>query len=270
MRYLLPTLLFIILSCPSYAQDQAKKLLTLRTNATIPSSEYSKYFRENSNGQVRREYVYEGKDGPIPRTYQVYIPEGYNAEKEYPVVVLLHEKNRTGVSMVQKWMELADNADLVLLGPTHPEKDWVMSLEEANIIEGMIDHLDEKVSIDRSRLYLFGHISGGNFASYMTILKPNLFAAIAVHSGYFLNHKVYFQIDPYTIRKTPIIFLTGMDNGVVPLKYTKDSAKFLADQGHDTMYVEYISHNHWYYTISNELNLKALTFMSQFKKKEEE
>ncbi len=261
-------LLIMLYACPSFAQDGGKQLIYERDHATIPSSEYSSFFRENSNGQVRREFIYEGKDGAVPRTYQVYIPENYSAKKEYPVIVLLHGPKRTGVSLVQKWMPLADSAELVLIGPTHPSKGWDVSLEEANIIEGMIDHLDEKVNIDRSRLYLFGHSAGGHFASYMTVLKPNLFAAIAVHAGYFLNHKIYFQVDNNFIRKTPIIFIAGMSDAIVPSQNVSASAKFLAEQGHDAMYVEYIGHTHWYYTIANEINLKALTFLSQFKKEE--
>ena len=268
LQYLILLIIIVFSYDISNAQEIAKKPTYLRTNASIPYTEYQKYFRENSNGQVKREYIHDGKNGPVSRTYQVYIPEDYTAEKEYPVIILLHEAGRTGVSLVQKWMPLADSAGLVLLGPTYPGKDWEISLEEANIIEGMIDHLDEKVNIDRSRLYLFGHLSGGHFASYMTILKQNLFAAIAVHSGYLLNHKIYFQVD-YLKRRTPIIFMSGMSNKVVPLNKIKESAKFLADQGHDAMYVEYTSHNHWYYTIANELKLQALTFMSQFKNSEE-
>lgn len=254
-------LLYIVCPVSAFASGN---LEVEEIRPSIPTSSYNEKYVENNQGQLTRTYEKAGWLGATKRNYQLYVPDFYKPDTAYPVVVLLHGSQRTGVSLVEKWIPLAKEAGLILIGPTHPLQGWPVDMNEADIIEGIINDVGQNYHIDRRHLYLFGHSSGGRFASAMPYLKPDLFTAIVVNAGA-LQSPADYKLNKDD-RKVPIAFLAGSNDTSVPINDSANSAEFYAKHGHDTLFVDFLQHNHWYYTIAPEINRRALAFMIKYKK----
>ena len=143
-----------------------------RAEASIPPEGYVTPYVEDDTGQKSHSLKIDGHF----QDYQLYIPQQYKAtNRPYPLIVLLHGALRTGVSLVDKWKNLADEKGLILVGPTNWQSTWTLTKEEADTIEAITQHVTKQMRIDTQRLYLFGHSSGGHMATLIAMWKPNLF-----------------------------------------------------------------------------------------------
>jgi len=102
--------------------------------------------------------------------YWAYVPEDYNPEFKYGLVVWLHPAGDTmEATMLKAWQTLCDERGLILLGPKAGQiAGWIP--DEIEFVKDTVEMFLEKYSIDRSRVALHGYASGGSFA-YMTALK---------------------------------------------------------------------------------------------------
>ncbi len=271
MRYLLLlgwSLFFCLPFSASATVEPESKLMTQKYMPSVPVSSYKYDYKESAKGQATIDFEYWGDHGKTERQYQIYLPSEYHSGRRYPLLVLLHGSERTGVSVVQKWIPLAEKIGIVLLGPSHPDRDWPLTKEEvkieADIIEAMVEQVQEKIAVDPRRTYIFGTSSGGDLALYMTFLKPYLFASIAVHDAYLRNMEDYLRAEEPD-HKIPVAFIAGTNDRRAPIDKVRDSADFLARQGHFVLLIEFLGHNDWYYTIASEINAKAIRFMSLYK-----
>ena len=67
-----------------------------------------------SSARVSKErLVSQGKD----RTYYLFLPESVAPSSPAPLIVLLHGSGRNGLSLVDKWKDLAARDGIILAGP---------------------------------------------------------------------------------------------------------------------------------------------------------
>ena len=258
---------------PASALGQNSPNLSVETlRLSIPPSKYVTPYRETSKNQIEKSVTIEQKSFFSSKTmsmsYQLYVPKGYTEKRKYPLIVLLHGANRTGKSVNERWQRMADEVGLVLAAPTspHPKKIWMVGNElqsYADLTEAVTNEVLNNLSIDKSRVYLFGHSNGGIFATVMPLYKPNLYAAIVVNAGKLPNGAA--EQVPHMKAKVPIAFLIGTHDNIFPLQAVRNSAETFAANGHRTTLKIFNRHNHWYYTPAHEINQHALGFMLQHK-----
>src|SRR5215470_4562878 len=51
------------------------------------------------------------------RAYYLYVPSTLQPGSQAPLIVMLHGSNRTGVTLVEKWKDLAKKEGIILAGP---------------------------------------------------------------------------------------------------------------------------------------------------------
>src|SRR3990172_3477278 len=51
------------------------------------------------------------------RTYYLMVPESAKASPSAPLIVLLHGSERNGLSLMEKWKELASREGIIIAGP---------------------------------------------------------------------------------------------------------------------------------------------------------
>ena len=258
---------------PALVQAQNSPNLSVETlRLSIPSSKYVTPYRETNKNQIEKfvtiSYTSFFSSKSMSMSYQLYLPKGYTEKRKYPLIVLLHGANRTGKSVNERWQRMADEVGLVLAAPTspHPKKIWMVGNElasYADLIEAVTNNVLNNLSIDRSRVYLFGHSNGGMFATVMPLYNPNLYAAIVVNAGKLPNGAA--EQVPNMKAKVPIAFLIGTHDNIFPLQAVQNSAETFASNGHPTTLKIFNRHNHWYYTPAHEINQHALGFMLQYK-----
>jgi len=85
---------------------------------------------------------------------------------------------------------------------------WVSSSSGHDLpfFDALITELDKRFSVDRARIYVFGHSNGASFASFLLYTRPGVVAAVAVHSGIFPlgNHR-----SPAPNYKAPLLVIWG-------------------------------------------------------------
>src|SRR6266436_512069 len=163
--------------------------------------------------KIRKEKIEsEGKS----RTYYLLVPETASTEHPAPLLVVLHGSNRNGLSLVEKWKDLAVKEGIFLVGPDAINSEgWNMPRDGPEFLHDLISDLNAKYPIDRRRMYLFGHSAGATFALYMSLHESEYFAATAIHAG--ALHKEDTSLMDYGKRKIPIAIFVGTRDQFLPL-----------------------------------------------------
>ena len=143
-------------------------------------------------GWVARGYHSEVDDSVQP--YLVRVPDDYDPEAVYPLVVSLHylEPGLTKAGWVarqfrQSWslepLALPLRSPMVELQPFGRGNNWYRGLGENDVLQA-IAAAKQHYSLDPDRIYLTGGSMGGTGAWHIATLHPELFAAVAPVCGH--------------------------------------------------------------------------------------
>src|SRR4029078_1076446 len=148
---------------------------------------------------VKDSIVSDGKK----RTYYLFVPDNLKPSVQVPLIVLLHGSGRNGLSLVEKWKDIAKQEGLIVAGPDSTDSaKWGSPEDGPQFLRDLVETLKSKYPVIPRRVYLFGHSAGAVFALYMSLYESQYFAATAIHAGA-LHPEHYFVID-VAKRKIPI------------------------------------------------------------------
>jgi len=200
------------------------------------------------------------ESGNKQRTYYLYVPSNIKAVTPAPLIVLLHGSNRDGMSLVEKWKELADKEGIILAGPnSNDSARWSLDNDGPEFLNDLVSLLKSKYPINPRQVYLFGHSGGAIFAIFMSLLESEYFAATALHAG-LLDPADYRLID-YARRKIPIAIFVGDKDPLFPFNEVKASRDALKGRGFPVELTQIANHNHWYYDLAPKINQSAWDFL---------
>lgn len=197
------------------------------------------------------------------RTYYLFVPDKISPATPVPLVVLLHGTGRNGLSLIEKWKELAKKEEIIIVGPDALTlQGWKIPEDGPDFIHELIEALKTRYPINARRVYLFGHSAGGGQALYLSLLESEYFAATAVHAG------VLGKDDgPYIARarrKIPIAIFVGTNDQVFPLSVVRATRDALNTSGFKAELTEIKGHTHWYYERAEEINRSAWEFLKGY------
>ncbi|HVF41326.1 MAG TPA: PHB depolymerase family esterase [Gemmatimonadaceae bacterium] len=143
-------------------------------------------------------YTYEGPEGT--RRYKMYLPVKQSSKRA--LIVMLHgcTQDPDDFARGTRMNELADRAGFVVLYPeqavtAHPLKCWTWydaahqkrGQGEPAIIAGMTLKVAAENGVDRNRIFLVGLSAGAAMAATLGATYPDVYQAIALHSGIAYN-----------------------------------------------------------------------------------
>lgn len=232
MKFLCSTLIVIALAVsPAFAKDDiTKELLT-------------------SNGKTR--------------AYYLYVPPTAKPDAPVPLVVMLHGSGHVGMSLVEKWKDLAKKENFIIAGPdsSNPQS-WSSPQDGPDFLRDLVEELKKKYPINPRRVYLFGHSAGASFAMEMSVMESQYFAATAIHAGA-LPGADRDLVDEAK-RKIPMYIQVGDSDQYVPLKVVRATRDFLKENDFPIEVTEIPKHDHWYYDMAPKINLAAWEFLKKY------
>ncbi|MBZ0136866.1 MAG: PDZ domain-containing protein [Planctomycetes bacterium] len=185
-----------------------------------------------------QEWTTQCPDG-FERPYWVYVPEGYNPAKRYPLLVCLHggvsgqplrgERFNPGEYSIEYWLpHMTDEQkkEVVILGcsagvpETGMEAAW-WHLKGQNNVLHMIRETKRRVNIDDDRVIVNGHSDGGSGSFGFAYRQPDAFAGFFAMNG----HPMVAQADGTPVwlenlKGLNIRAFNGGKDGLYPAKRT--------------------------------------------------
>jgi poly(3-hydroxybutyrate) depolymerase len=131
------------------------------------------------------------------RDYLLYLPGGDRRAQPLPLLVWLHgcRQRPEEFALGSGVLRLADEKRALVLLPrqsqaANAERCWnwfdpltASGAGEAAIVAAQIEQVAREHPVDRRRIYAAGLSSGGALVAALALRAPQLFAAVAVHSG---------------------------------------------------------------------------------------
>jgi len=202
------------------------------------------------------------------RTYYLLVPSVATPEHPVPVVVLLHGSGRNGLSLMDKWKDLANKGGFIALAPDAiTSEGWRAPVDGPDFLHELLSVVKAQYPIDSHRMYLFGHSGGASFALYMALYESEYFAAAAIHAG--ALHPEDEKIVKLATRKVPIHIAVGDVDPFFPLPAVRATRDMLVANGFQVGLTEMKGHDHWYYDLAPKINAEAWDFLKQQKLSDE-
>jgi predicted peptidase len=187
----------------------------------------------------------------VKTKYLLYLPEGYGTtDQRWPLVLFLHGSGERGSDpeVVKrhgppKLVERGKKFPFILVSPQCPEEErWSVP-----VLRALLDEIERKYAVDRSREYITGLSMGGNGTWRMAAANPEKFAAIAPICGYG---------DPATVcvlKHKPIWVFHGKLDKTVPVEKSESLVNTLKACGSDVRFTVYpeTGHDSWSETYDN-------------------
>ncbi|MGH7199348.1 MAG: PDZ domain-containing protein, partial [Planctomycetaceae bacterium] len=131
-----------------------------------------------------------GEDGPqtgrftvempaFERSYWAYVPDNYNPNHRYGLLVWLHPGGDTmQAAMIRHWRGLCDQRGIMIVAPLAGDpRGWIPN--ETEFIKGAVEEMTANYSVDPARVFLHGFSTGGNFALQTAFKERELFRGVA-------------------------------------------------------------------------------------------
>ena len=198
------------------------------------------------------------------RAYYLFVPDKPKLATPTALIVLLHGSGRNGLSLVEKWKDLAKKERIIVVGPDAIDSQgWQIPEDGPDFIHELVEALKARYPVNPRRVYLFGHSSGGIQALYLALLGSQYFAATAVHAGA-LSQSGESPYIERAKRKIPIAIFVGTNDNFFPLPLVRATRDALNAQGFKSELTEIQGHTHWYYDRAPEINRSAWEFLKRY------
>ena len=187
---------------------------------------------------------------PDGRKYTVYLPDGYDASKKYPVVLFLHGSGERGDDGVRS-AEVGLGPNIARRPAEFPaiavfpqaRETWAADSDDAEAALDALDEVIETFSADPDRVALTGLSMGGFGAWGLAAAHPERFVAVAPVCG-FAREQV---VAPIVAAKLPVWTFVGDADSPRIVESTRALAAALRDAGASNRETEYrgVGHNSW-------------------------
>ncbi|QDU11766.1 PDZ domain-containing protein [Gimesia aquarii] len=112
--------------------------------------------------------------------FWAYVPEDYNPDNQYGLMVWIHPHGNTMESNILKsWKSICEQRGIIIVGPTAQDViRW--NRGESEFVKEVVESMLAQYSIDPKRIFLLSHTDGSDFAFHLVFKYREFFRGIAV------------------------------------------------------------------------------------------
>jgi polyhydroxybutyrate depolymerase len=178
------------------------------------------------------------------RSFVYYLPSSYDPTRPRPLVLLLHGRSGTGVSMafttqMNVW---AEREGFAVVYPDGLERQWNyidglpaypdQGYNDADFLAQLLEDLSADVAFDPQRVYVGGFSNGGFMAQYLACTDRERYAAFAsVGASAFGGIWELCQ----GIEPAPMLFIHGLEDAIIPWEGRRQGQAWLTLSVNDTI-----------------------------------
>jgi len=192
------------------------------------------------------------KQVPVKLDYLLYLPKDYDKQETWPLVIFLHGAGERGddLNLVKqhgppKLIDQGQDFPAIVVSPQCKQGKWW----HAQLLEltALVDEIEAKYKVDKSRIYLTGLSMGGFGTWALAAYTPNRFAALVPICG------GGEALSALALVRTPVWAFHGAKDPVVPLKRSEDMVATLKRFKGDVQFTVYPDalHDSWTETYDN-------------------
>lgn len=197
------------------------------------------------------------------RVFYLYAP-AQTGPQPPALVVLLHGSYGKAQDMVALWADLARDQGFVVAAPiARRSAAWQIRADGSSFIRAFVDEVARLRSIDRARIYLFGHSGGAVYALTLSMLESDYFAATAVHAGAWRSTNEFIAV-PHAKRAIPVAMFVGDRDEYFRLQDVRKTYEALQTAGHPSNLTVIHGHTHTYARVAAEVNEAAWNWMKVY------
>jgi polyhydroxybutyrate depolymerase len=166
--------------------------------------------------------------GDLERSYLLYVPSGWSAGTDLPLVLAFHGAGSDPANLrtVAGLGAVADELDLLVAYPAAATGDWnteclecgsnavVDEIDDLGLVSDIVDRIDADVGVDRRRVYAVGISNGALFVHYLACAAQGTITAVASVAATLLAPEHVPECDDE--RPVPIAFFLGSDDTFFP------------------------------------------------------
>jgi len=140
--------------------------------------------KKPQTGLIKR--TNENKD----KNYWIYVPEDYNPQIAYALVLWLHPAGKSKDSDIddlkESWEDYCSRNHLILAGPkAENETGWVAS--DAEFVNQVVQEVQSQYTVDKQRVIVHGMGLGGQLAFYLGFHNRDTFRGVATTGAVLAN-----------------------------------------------------------------------------------
>jgi predicted peptidase len=229
-------------------------------------------------------YVFEETGAEMP--YALFLPSGYDAAREWPLIVALHGLGRPYDWMMgyDSFIDFAERYGYIVVSPLgyHP-RGWYGSrgygnpagggrggaqsplpenlgkLSEQDVMN-VLEIARDGYNVDESRIYLWGHSMGGAGTYHLAALYPDIWAGLAVAAPA-PRRDAIDQISSFS--EIPVLVLHGDQDSTVPVEGSRTWVARMRELGMQHVYIEVPGGDHSLFVRENpEMLAKVFSFFN--------
>jgi phospholipase/carboxylesterase len=188
--------------------------------------------------------------------YLMLLPDDYAPEQRYPMIICLHGRGAdmrdlAGLAPAidsDGYVYVCPNAPVTIaIGPGYTGQAWyepagnpgAPAIEQAlTALDGLVHEVFAEYQVAPGQALLLGFSQGGGMTYRYGILRPEMFAGLAILSGALRNPEALLPHLPAS--RTQRLFIAhGTHDPVLPVDLSRDAVAFLTAQGYQPLYREY-------------------------------
>jgi phospholipase/carboxylesterase len=192
--------------------------------------------------------------------FSLYVPEYYQPERSWPLVMALHGGSGNGRNFLWSWLRDARSFGAILVTPTATGPTWALMGNDADTpnLARILEEVRTRWNVDAERMLLTGMSDGGTFCYVTGLETASPFTHLAPVAATF--HPLMAQMaDADRVRGLPIFLAHGRLDWMFPVEHARHTRDSLSAAGANVTYREIDDLSHAY---PREINAEILRWLN--------